>query len=376
MKTIRISDIRNYEGKEVEIRGWLYNRRSSGKIKFLIVRDGTSFVQATLIKNEMDEKIFDMADNINYESAVKISGVVKEEKRVPLGYEVLLKNIEVVSMAEKNYPISLKEHGVGYLMDYRHLWLRSPRQNAILRIRAEIIKSIRDFLDMNGFILMDTPILTPAACEGTTTLFETNYFDDKAYLAQSGQLYNEATAAAFGKVYCFGPTFRAEKSKTRRHLMEFWMVEPEASYVDFEENNEIQENLIAYIVKQVVEKKKNELKLLERDISKLELIKTPFPRISYDEAIDILKSTGVKIEWGDDFGGEDETILSNRYDRPVFVHRYPAKCKAFYMKPDPTREEVVLGADLLAPEGYGEIIGGGQRIDDYKLLEKRIEEHK
>ena len=376
MEIIRISDIRNYEGKEVEIRGWLYNRRSSGKIKFLIVRDGTSFVQATLIKNEMDEKIFDMADNINYESAVKISGVVKEEKRVPLGYEVLLKNIEVVSIAEENYPISLKEHGVGYLMDYRHLWLRSPRQNAILRIRAEIIKSIRDFLDMNGFILMDTPILTPAACEGTTTLFETNYFDDKAYLAQSGQLYNEATAAAFGKVYCFGPTFRAEKSKTRRHLMEFWMVEPEASYVDFEENNEIQENMIAYIVKQVLEKKKNELKLLERDISKLELIKTPFPRISYDEAIDILKSTGVKIEWGDDFGGEDETILSNRHDRPVFVHRYPAKCKAFYMKPDPKREEVVLGADLLAPEGYGEIIGGGQRIDDYKLLEKRIEEHK
>jgi len=239
MEIIRISDIKNYEGKEVEIRGWLYNRRSSGKIKFLIVRDGTSFVQATLIKNEMDENIFDQADNINYESSIKISGVVKEEKRVPLGYEILVKNIEVVSMAKENYPISLKEHGVGYLMDYRHLWLRSPRQNAILRIRAEIIKSIRDFLDMNGFILMDTPILTPAACEGTTTLFETEYFDDKAYLAQSGQLYNEATAAAFGKVYCFGPAFRAEKSKTRRHLMEFWMVEPEAAYVELEENNEI-----------------------------------------------------------------------------------------------------------------------------------------
>jgi len=375
MEIIRISDIKNYEGKEVEIRGWLYNRRSSGKIKFLIVRDGTNFVQATLIKNEMDEKIFDQADNINYESSIKISGVVKEEKRVPLGYEVLVKNIEVVSMAVDNYPISLKEHGVGYLMDYRHLWLRSPRQNAILRIRAEIIKSIRDFLDMNGFILMDTPILTPAACEGTTTLFETEYFDDKAYLAQSGQLYNEATAAAFGKVYCFGPTFRAEKSKTRRHLMEFWMVEPEAAYVELEENNEIQENMIAYIVKQVLEKKKNELKLLERDISKLELIEIPFPRISYDEAIDILKNNGSKIEWGDDFGGEDETILSQRYEKPVFVLRYPIKCKAFYMEPDPQRPEVALCADLLASEGYGEIIGGGQRIDDYNLLEKRIKEH-
>ncbi len=375
MEIIRISDIKNYEGKEVEIRGWLYNRRSSGKIKFLIVRDGTSFVQATLIKNEMDEEIFNQAENINYESSIRIMGIVREEKRAPLGYEVLVKNIEVVSMASDNYPISLKEHGVGYLMDYRHLWLRSPRQNAILRIRAEIIKSIRDFLDMNGFILMDTPILTPAACEGTTTLFETEYFDDKAYLAQSGQLYNEATAAAFGKVYCFGPTFRAEKSKTRRHLMEFWMVEPEAAYVELEENNEIQENMIVYIVKQVLKKKKNELKLLERDISKLELIKVPFPRISYDEAIDILKNNGSKIEWGDDFGGEDETILSQRYEKPVFVLRYPIKCKAFYMKPDPQRPEVALCADLLASEGYGEIIGGGQRIDDYNLLEKRIKEH-
>lgn len=375
METIRINDIRNYEGKEVEIRGWLYNRRSSGKIKFLIIRDGTGFIQGTLIKNEMDENIFDKADDINYESSIKISGIVKEEKRVPLGYEVLVKNIEVVSIAEDNYPVSLKEHGVGYLMDYRHLWLRSPRQNAILRIRAEIIKSIRDFLDQNGFILIDSPILTPAACEGTTTLFETDYFGDKAFLAQSGQLYNEAAAMAFGKVYCFGPTFRAEKSKTRRHLMEFWMVEPEAAYVELEENNEIQENMIAYIVKQVLEKKKNELKLLERDISKLELIKIPFPRISYDEAIDILKNNGSKIEWGDDFGGEDETILSQKYEKPVFILRYPIKCKAFYMEPDPERPEVALCADLLASEGYGEIIGGGQRIDDYNLLEKRIKEH-
>lgn len=376
METIRINDIRNYEGKEVEIRGWLYNRRSSGKIKFLIIRDGTGFIQGTLIKNEMDENIFDKADDINNESSIKISGIVKEEKRVPLGYEVLVKNIEVVSIAEDNYPVSLKEHGVGYLMDYRHLWLRSPRQNAILRIRAEIIKSIRDFLDQNGFILIDSPILTPAACEGTTTLFETDYFGDKAFLAQSGQLYNEAAAMAFGKVYCFGPTFRAEKSKTRRHLMEFWMVEPEAAYVELEENNEIQENMIAYIVKQVLEKKKNELKLLERDISKLELIKIPFPRISYDEAIDILNNNGSKIEWGDDFGGEDETILSQKYEKPVFILRYPIKCKAFYMESDPERPEVALCADLLASEGYGEIIGGGQRIDDYNLLEKRIKEHK
>lgn len=376
METIRINDIRNYEGKEVEIRGWLYNRRSSGKIKFLIIRDGTGFIQGTLIKNEMDENIFEKADDINYESSIKISGIVKEEKRVPLGYEVLVKNIEVVSIAEDNYPVSLKEHGVGYLMDYRHLWLRSPRQNAILRIRAEIIKSIRDFLDQNGFILIDSPILTPAVCEGTTTLFETDYFGDKAFLAQSGQLYNEAAAMAFGKVYCFGPTFRAEKSKTRRHLMEFWMVEPEAAYVELEENNEIQENMIAYIVKQVLEKKKNELKLLERDISKLELIKIPFPRISYDEAIDILNNNGSKIEWGDDFGGEDETILSQKYEKPVFILRYPIKCKAFYMESDPERPEVALCADLLASEGYGEIIGGGQRIDDYNLLEKRIKEHK
>ena len=376
MKKIRISDIENYVEQDVEIKGWLYNKRSSGSIKFLVIRDGTGFIQATLIKGEIENTVFKKTDNLEYESALKVIGLVRKEPRAYSGYEVLIKNIEVISKAEENYPISLKEHGVGFLMDYRHLWLRSPRQNAILRIRAEIIKSIRDFLDNNGFILIDTPILTPAACEGTTTLFETEYFGDKAYLAQSGQLYNEATAAAFGRVYCFGPTFRAEKSKTRRHLMEFWMVEPEAAYVDFDECNEIEENLIAYIVEKVLEKRKKELNILKRDISKLERIKTPFPRISYDEAVDILKDNGVKIEWGDDFGGEDETILSQKYDKPVFVHRYPAKCKAFYMKPDPRREDVVLGADLLAPEGYGEIIGGGQRIDDYKLLEKRIEEHK
>ena len=375
MEIIRISDIKNYEGKEVEIKGWLYNRRSSGSIKFLIIRDGTGFIQATLLKSETKEELFNKIDTINYETSIKITGLVREEKRAPSGYEVLINNIEMVSIAEDNYPISLKEHGVGFLMDYRHLWLRSPRQNAILRIRAEIIKSIRNFLDQNGFILIDSPILTPAACEGTTTLFETDYFGEKAYLTQSGQLYNEASAMAFGKVYCFGPTFRAEKSKTRRHLMEFWMVEPEAAYVDLEENNKIQENMVTYMVKQVLENNKRELDLLERDLSKLEIIKVPFLRISYDEAIEILKKDGSKIEWGDDFGGEDETILSQKYAKPIFVHRYPLKCKAFYMKPDPQRPEVALCADLLAPEGYGEIIGGGQRIDDYNLLANQIKEH-
>lgn len=375
MEIIRINDIKNYEGKEVEIKGWLYNKRSSGSIKFLIIRDGTGFIQATLLKSETKEELFNKIDTINYETSIKITGLVREEKRAPSGYEVLINNIEMVSIAEDNYPISLKEHGVGFLMDYRHLWLRSPRQNAILRIRAEIIKSIRNFLDQSGFILIDSPILTPAACEGTTTLFETDYFGEKAYLTQSGQLYNEASAMAFGKVYCFGPTFRAEKSKTRRHLMEFWMVEPEAAYVDLEENNKIQENMVTYMVKQVLENNKRELDLLERDLSKLEIIKVPFLRISYDEAIEILKKDGSKIEWGDDFGGEDETILSQKYEKPIFVHRYPLKCKAFYMKPDPQRPEVALCADLLAPEGYGEIIGGGQRIDDYNLLANQIKEH-
>jgi len=376
MKTIRISDIENYDGKVVKLKGWLYNRRSSGSVKFLIIRDGTGFIQTTLIKSEIDTEIFEQIENIEYESSIEIVGLVKKEKRAPLGYEVLVKNIKVINKAENDYPISLKEHGVGFLMDYRHLWLRSPRQNAILRIRAEIIKSIRDFLDQNGFILIDSPILTPAACEGTTTLFKTDYFGDKAYLTQSGQLYNEAAAMAFGKVYCFGPTFRAEKSKTRRHLMEFWMVEPEAAFIDLEENNKIQENMVAYIVKQVLEKKKKELELLERDVSKLEVIKAPFPRVSYDESIEILKKNGSKIEWGEDFGGEDETVLSQKYEKPIFIHHYPLKCKAFYMKPDPQRPEVALCADLLAPEGYGEIIGGGQRIDDYNLLAEKIKEHK
>ena len=375
MEVISINNIENYEGKEVEIRGWLYNKRSSGSIKFLIIRDGTGFIQATLIKSEMEKEAFEKIDGLEYESSIKVRGLVKRENRAPRGFEILVRNIEIVHQAGEDYPLSLKEHGTGFLMNYRHLWLRSPRQNAILRIRAEIVKAIRDFLDQNGFILIDAPILTPSACEGTTTLFETNYFGDKAYLTQSGQLYNEAAAMAFGKVYCFGPTFRAEKSKTRRHLMEFWMVEPEAAYLELEESNEIQEKLVAYLVEQVLKNKPIELDLLERDKTKLQLITPPFPRLSYDEAIEILKANGSKIEWGDDFGGEDETILSNKYEKPVFIHRYPLKCKAFYMKPDPQRPEVALCADLLAPEGYGEIIGGGQRIDDYNLLAEKIEEH-
>ncbi len=375
MEVISINNIENYEGKEVEIRGWLYNKRSSGSIKFLIIRDGTGFIQATLIKSEMEKEAFEKIDGLEYESSIKVRGLVKRENRAPRGFEILVRNIEIVHQAGEDYPLSLKEHGTGFLMNYRHLWLRSPRQNAILRIRAEIVKAIRDFLDQNGFILIDAPILTPSACEGTTTLFETNYFGDKAYLTQSGQLYNEAAAMAFGKVYCFGPTFRAEKSKTRRHLMEFWMVEPEAAYLELEESNEIQEKLVAYLVEQVLKNKPIELDLLERDKARLQLITPPFPRLSYDEAIEILKANGSKIEWGDDFGGEDETILSNKYEKPVFIHRYPLKCKAFYMKPDPQRPEVALCADLLAPEGYGEIIGGGQRIDDYNLLAEKIEEH-
>lgn len=375
MQTIRISEINNYADQEVVIKGWLYNKRSSGSIKFLIIRDGSGYIQATIIKSEVEKELFEKIEEIEYESSLRIAGRVKKEKRAPLGYEILLKDLQVIHNAQKDYPISLKEHGVGFLMDYRHLWLRSPRQNAILRIRAEIIKAIRNFLDQEGFILVDAPILTPAACEGTTTLFETNYFEDKAYLTQSGQLYNEASAMAFGKVYCFGPTFRAEKSKTRRHLMEFWMVEPEAAFVELEENNQIQERLITYIVEQVLKNKREELIVLERDISKLEKIQIPFPRLAYDQAINMLKEKGIQIEWGDDFGGDEETVISQSFDKPVFIHHYPTKCKAFYMKPDPQRSEVVLCADLIAPEGYGEIIGGGQRIDDYNLLLQKIEEH-
>lgn len=376
MKEIAISDVGNHDTEHVAIKGWLYNQRSSGKVKFMIVRDGTGFLQGTLVKSEMEEQYFNLLDELNHESSIIVEGVIKKEQRAPSGYEMLVKTIKVIQNAEQDYPISLKKHGVAFLMNYRHLWIRTERQNAILRIRTEVVKAIHQFLQKKGFFLIEAPILTPAACEGTTTLFETDYFGDRAYLTQSGQLYNEAAAMAFGKVYCFGPTFRAEKSKTRRHLMEFWMAEPEAAYFNFHDNNQLQEELIVEIFSHVLHHCSLELKTLERDISVLEKIKSPFPYLSYDDAVKLIQKEGSTTQWGDDLTGEDETIISKYYDKPVFVHHFPTKCKAFYMKPDPEKPETVLGADLIAPEGFGEIIGGGERIDDYQLIKERIKEHK
>jgi asparaginyl-tRNA synthetase len=369
-----IRDISKYDGQEVELRGWVYNKRSSGKIHFLMIRDGTGIIQGVAGKNDVSPEVFESFNPLTQESSIIVTGKVRADKRAPGGYELTLTGLKTIQIVE-NYPISPKEHGVEFLMAHRHLWLRSKKQHAIMLIRHEIIKSIRNFLDDNGFILMDTPILTPSACEGTTTLFETPYFDTKAYLAQSGQLYNEANCMALGKVYCFGPTFRAEKSKTRRHLMEFWMVEPEMAYVELEENMDIQEQFVSHIVKKVLENRMEELKTLERDIAPLEKITAPFPRITYDEAVKILQDKGLPFEWGGDLGAPDETAISENFDRPVFISHYPTKCKAFYMKPKEDRPEVCLGADLIAPEGYGEIIGGGERISDPELLLKRIEEH-
>ncbi len=371
---VYIENLSRHVEEEVTIKGWLYNRRSSGKIQFLMIRDGSGIVQGVVAKSEVSPEAFALASELTQESSIIIKGLVRRDKRAPGGYELTISDLQLVQMADE-YPITPKEHGTEFLMDHRHLWLRSRRQHAILRVRNEIITGIRDFFDEREFVLIDTPLLTPAACEGTTTLFETDYFGEQAFLAQSGQLYAEAAAMAFGKVYCFGPTFRAEKSKTRRHLMEFWMVEPEVAYADHEDNMRLQEELVSYVVQRVLEHRRPELESLERDISRLEKVVPPFPRISYDEAIERLQKAGVDIEWGADFGGGDETILAEEFDRPVFVHRYPAKIKAFYMKPDPDRPEVVLCDDLLAPEGYGEIIGGSQRIDDLNLLRRRMEEH-
>jgi len=373
---VSISDI--LDGKliesEVEIKGWLVNKRSSGGVQFLIVRDGTGFIQATIHRDEVSDGVFKVADELTQESSVIIRGIVKEDKRAPGGYEIRVKDLQIVHLAERDYPLAKKEHGIDFLMNHRQLWIRSPRQTAILRIRAEVIKACRDFLDGRGFVLTDAPIFTPAAVEGTTTLFEVPYFGEKAYLTQSGQLYVEATIAAFGKVYCFGPTFRAEKSKTPRHLTEFWMVEPEMAFCDFEENLKIQEEMVTYIVKTVLEKRRRELEILKRDVKPLQKVEPPFERISYTEAIDMLQKAGFQIQWGEDLGAPHERYISLQFEKPVFVHRYPAKAKAFYMQPDPENPEVVLCADLMAPEGYGEIIGGSQRIHDLKLLEKRIEE--
>jgi len=371
---VYIEDIAKYVGQEVVITGWLYNKRSSGKIQFLLVRDGTNIIQCVVVKSEVDEEIFNLYDELGLESSLLVKGQVREDKRSPLGYELQVDDLRVLQTAV-DYPITKKEHGIEFLMDHRHLWLRSKKQFAILRIRHEIIAAIRDFFNERNFVLVDTPIFTPAACEGTTTLFETDYFGDKAYLTQSGQLYAEAAALAFGKVYCFGPTFRAEKSKTRRHLTEFWMVEPEVAFFDLDDDMKLAEDFISYIVQRVLERRKMELDILERDTSRLEKVLPPFPRITYTEAVEILKKNNVDFPWGDDFGGKDETIISQQFDRPVIVHRYPAEVKAFYMKRDPEDERLALAMDVLAPEGYGEIIGGSQREDDYDTLVKRLEEH-
>jgi asparaginyl-tRNA synthetase len=375
MAHVYIENIGKHEGEEVTIKGWLHNRRSSGKIHFLTVRDGSGFIQAVMSKAAVGEDLFKAADHLSQESSIVVTGTARADKRAPSGYEIDVKGVEVVG-ASHDYPITPKEHGVDFLLDRRHLWIRTERQQAILRIRHEIINAVRDFFNGRGFILADTPIFTPAACEGTTTLFPAQYFEDQtAYLTQSGQLYNEANAMALGRVYCFGPTFRAEKSKTRRHLTEFWMVEPEVAYADLNDVMELAEDLVVSVVARVLEKRRRELTIIERDVSKLEAVQKPFPRISYDDAVKRLQAKGLPIQWGGDFGGPDETTLSEEYDRPVLVHRYPAAIKAFYMKPDPDRADLALGVDMLAPEGYGEIIGGGERLADLDLLLQRIKEH-
>jgi len=374
MKRVYIEEIGKHVGEEVILKGWLYNRRSSGKIHFLQVRDGTGVIQAVVSRGDVSREVFELSDHLARESSIVIRGTVREDPRSPIGYEIGVAALEVIQIAE-DFPIAPKEHGVGFLMDHRHLWIRSLRQNAVMRIRQEIIRGCRDFLDSRGFVLIDAPIFTPASCEGTTTLFETQYFDDKAYLTQSGQLYNEAAAMAFGRVYCFGPTFRAERSKTRRHLMEFWMVEPEVAYAELDEIMELAEDLVASIIERVLQERMSELKTLERDISKLESIRKPFPRMTYDEAIGIVRDKGLPVQWGDDFGGDEETELSKAFDRPVMIHRYPIQCKAFYMKGDPDDDRLALCVDMIAPEGYGEVIGGGQREDDLKILEGRMEQH-
>ena len=373
--TVYIEDIAAHEGQQVRLRGWLHNRRSSGKIHFLTLRDGSGFIQCVMSKKAVGDEMFTRADHLAQESAIIVEGAARADTRAPGGYEVDVASLEIVSEA-KDYPITPKEHGVDYLMDRRHLWIRSQRQQAILRVRHEVINAVRDFFNGRGFILADTPIFTPAACEGTTTLFPVQYFEDTtAYLTQSGQLYNEANAMALGRVYAFGPTFRAEKSKTRRHLTEFWMVEPEMAFASLDDVMDLAEGLIVSVVGRVLDKRKRELQAIERDTSKLEKVQVPFPRVSYDEAAEILKKKGLPFEWGGDFGAPDETALSEDFDRPVMVHRYPSAVKAFYMKPDPQRPEVALGVDVLAPEGYGEIIGGGERLADYDLLLQRIKEH-
>jgi asparaginyl-tRNA synthetase len=374
MKWVYIEDLPKHENQQVEIRGWIYNKRSSGKIRFIIVRDGTGYVQGTIYSPKKDSPAFKKFDKLTQESSLYMRGQVRKEQRAPGGYEISVSEIEIIQVA-KDYPITPKKHGIPFLMKNRHLWLRSRKQNAILQIRTELIKAVRDFFDNRGFRLMDTPILTPSACEGTTTLFETEYFDQSAFLSQSGQLYNEATAMAFGKVYCFGPTFRAEKSKTRRHLIEFWMAEPEIAFAELNDIKELSEDLVLYLIERVLENKKTELDALERNTKPLEQVKKPFPQLTYEEILQKLEKQGRNLQFGDDFGAPEETLISKIFKQPVCITHFPAKIKAFYMQPDDKRPDLVLGLDVLASEGYGEIIGGGQRIHDLKLLEKKIKEH-
>jgi asparaginyl-tRNA synthetase len=374
-KQVTIVDLDKYVNKTVTLNGWVYNKRTSGKIWFLLLRDGTGLTQCVIVKSEVEPEIFDLKNVITQESSVTITGIVRKDDRSVGGFEIGVETIEVHQIADE-YPISPKEHGTDFLMNHRHLWMRSSKQHAILTIRHHVIKACREFFDRNGFILMDSPILTANAVEGTSNLFEVGYFDRSAYLSQSGQLYGEAGAMAFGKIYCLGPTFRAEKSKTRRHLTEFWMVEPEIAYCDLDENMTWAEQFVEHIVGHCLEHCQTELDILERDVSKLEKIKTPFPRITYDEAVTILKKKNTDFKYGSDFGGNDETIISEEFDRPIMVHRWPSEIKPFYMKRDKHNSNLALGLDMLAPEGYGEIIGGGQREDDHDILVDRIKEHK
>jgi asparaginyl-tRNA synthetase len=378
LAVVTIENVGNYAGQSVTLQGWLYNLRESGKLLFPIFRDGTGVIQGVVSQKERPEA-FEGLRGLTQESSLRVTGAVHAEPRAPGGYELHISGIEIIQRVPESdpYPIQLKEHGVDFLLDRRHLWIRSPRQAAILRIRAQAVHAARNYMDGQGYILTDTPIFTPAACEGTTTLFEVDYIDEqKAYLTQSGQLYLEATAAALGKVYSFGPTFRAEKSKTRRHLTEFWMLEPEASFLRLEDIMALGEGLVSAIVQGVLKNRSRELETLKRDIAKLENIKPPFPRVTYDEAVEILQKQGNPAKWGDDFGGDEETIISKQFDRPVIIHHYPKAIKAFYMTPDPARPELALSFDMIAPEGYGEIIGGSERLADYDLLVQRLREQK
>ncbi|MDQ0898377.1 asparagine--tRNA ligase [Paenibacillus sp. V4I7] len=369
-----ISEVKHHVGESVTIGCWLNKKRSSGKIQFLQLRDGSGYIQGVVVKSDVGEDVWEAASKLTQESSLYITGKVKEDTRSKGGFELDVLGIEIIQVTEE-YPITPKEHGVDFLMDNRHLWIRSPRQRAVLVIRAQIIQAVQQFFNERGFHLVDPPILTPSSCEGTTNLFHTKYFDEDAFLTQSGQLYMEAAAMALGRVYSFGPTFRAEKSKTRRHLIEFWMIEPEMAFVDHVENLEVQEQFVSYIVQTVLKNCGAELETLERDTTKLEKIQGSFPRITYDEAVDFLQKNGHEFEWGEDFGAPHETAIAAQYETPVFITHWPTEIKAFYMKPDPSRPEVVLCADMIAPEGYGEIIGGSQRIDDPELMEQRFQEH-